>query len=481
MNFKLVINVLAKTFLIEAVLMFAPLIVGFVYGENTYLGFLVPIAGLTAAGVGLSFIKPESKVIRPKEGFTIVALAWILISVIGTLPFIINGEIPSFIDALFETVSGFTTTGSSVLSDVESLSKSAGFWRIFTHFIGGMGVLVFILAVLPDNSAGTIHIFRAESPGPTAQKFVSKMRFTAGILYLIYIGLTLIEFIMLLCGGMNGYDAILHAFSTAGTGGLSTKNAGIAAFNSTYIEMVIAVFMFLFGINFNVFYLIIIGNFAKAFCSEELRTYFCIVVVATIAVAISLLGTAQNFADAIRLSFFQITSIGSTTGFTTADFNLWPDFAKVVIVILSMIGACGGSTCGGIKIARLIILTKSSATDLKKVLSPRTVATAKFEGEQLDAFTVNSVRSYFILWFAIVILSTLILSLDPFGDLLSDFTGTIACIGNVGPGLGAVGPASNYSAYAWYSKLTLSVVMIAGRLEIFPIIMLFNYKTWKRG
>ncbi len=481
MNYKLIVNVLGKVLLIEALLMLFPLAVGFIYGENTYMGFILPIIGLFAVGLPLSLIKVKDNKLYAKEGFVIVALSWILMSLIGCLPFVINDEIPYFLDAFFEMASGFTTTGATILPDVSVLTKSANFWRVASHFIGGMGVLVFVLAVLPEGNTGSIHIFRAESPGPTATKFVSKLRFTARILYLIYVGLTAIEVILLLCGGMNFYESLLHAFSTAGTGGFGTRNGSIAAFNSVYIEVVIAVFMFIFGINFNVFYLILIGKFAKAFSGEELRTYFIIVIVAIVAISINLLSVYGDFATALRYSSFQVTSVISTTGFATCDFNLWPDFSKAILLILMIFGACGGSTCGGLKVSRLVILTKSSATEVRRLVNPRAVLTTRFEKEPLSEETINSVRTFMLLWLAIVVVATLLLTLDPFGDILTDFTGTLTCIGNVGPGLNEVGPVGSFAGYTGASKLLLSLVMIAGRLEIVPVLILFNYKTWKKA
>lgn len=481
MNYKLIVNVLGKVLLVEALLMLFPLAVGFIYGENTYMGFILPIIGLFAVGLPLSLIKVKDNKLYAKEGFVIVALSWILMSLIGCLPFVINDEIPYFLDAFFEMASGFTTTGATILPDVSVLTKSANFWRVASHFIGGMGVLVFVLAVLPEGNTGSIHIFRAESPGPTATKFVSKLRFTARILYLIYVGFTAIEVILLLCGGMNFYESLLHAFSTAGTGGFGTRNGSIAAFNSVYIEVVIAVFMFIFGINFNVFYLILIGKFAKAFSGEELRTYFIIVIVAIVAISINLLSVYGDFATALRYSSFQVTSVISTTGFATCDFNLWPDFSKAILLILMIFGACGGSTCGGLKVSRLVILTKSSATEVRRLVNPRAVLTTRFEKEPLSEETINSVRTFMLLWLAIVVVATLLLTLDPFGDILTDFTGTLTCIGNVGPGLNEVGPVGSFAGYTGASKLLLSLVMIAGRLEIVPVLILFNYKTWKKA
>lgn len=476
MNYKLVANLFGKTFIICSLFFIAPLIVALIYGENTYAAFFIPAEGLFVLGVILQLFKSKNNLIAPKEAFVIVALTWIVLCVVNAVPFVISGEISNFTDALFETVSGLTTTGASALDNVENLSKSIGFWRIFNHFIGGMGVLVFLLAIIPGDNASAIHVLRAESPGPTSQKFVSKIRFTARILYTIYIALTVIMIILLLCGGLNVYDAVVHSLSTAGTGGFSTKNASIAAFNSTFVEMVVAVFMFLFGINFNVFYLILIGKFARAFSGEELRIYFTIIVAATLIIAINLLETAGGFANALRLSFFQTAAISSTTGFSTADINTFPELSQGILLVLMVIGGCGGSTAGGIKVARLAILTKSSATDLRRMMSPRSVITTKFEKEPVESSTINAVRVYFTLWVAILITATLILSIDSVGSFTEDFTGALTCIGNVGPRLGS----GYFGGYSAVSKIALSLTMLAGRLEIFPLFILFNYKTWKK-
>ena len=476
MNYKLVANLFGKTFVICSLFFIAPLLVALIYGENNYFAFLIPAAGLFIIGIVLQLIKAKNTLIAPKEGFVVVAMTWIILCVVNALPFVITREIPNFTDALFETASGLTTTGASIMQDVETLSKSIGFWRIFNHFIGGMGVLVFLLAIIPGDNASAIHVLRAESPGPTSQKFVSKIRFTARILYLIYIALTVIMIIILICGGLGVYDAVVHSLSTAGTGGFSTKNASIAAFDNTFVEMVVAVFMFLFGVNFNVFYLILIGKFAKALSSEELRVYLILVVAATFIIALNLLDMAGNFGNALRLSFFQTAAISSTTGFSTADINTFPQLSQAVLLILMVIGGCGGSTAGGIKVARLIILTKSSATDLRKMMSPRSVITPKFEKEAIDNSTVNAVRVYFTLWVAILVIATFILCIDGEGDFVADFTGALTCIGNVGPRLGS----SYFGGYSPVSKITMCLTMLAGRLEIFPLLILFNYKTWKK-
>lgn len=488
MNYKMIISILGKTMLIEACLLLVPMCVGFIAGENTYLSFIIPVAGLILLGLPLSVIKVKYKSIYAREGFVIVALVWIIFSLVGAVPFVISSAIPNYVDAFFETVSGFTTTGASVLSDVESMPKSLMFWRTFTHWIGGMGVLVFVLAILPNNNNGVMHIFRAESPGPTVGKFVSKITFTARILYGMYIILTLIEIVLLLCGGMSIYDSVISSFATAGTGGFSNKNLSIGYYGNVYFEMVIAVFMFIFGINFNFFYLILIGNFRKAFCSEEVRTYFIIVVVATLSIALNILSSCANFGEALRYSFFQVTSISSTTGFSTADFDLWPAFSKCVLTILMIVGACAGSTGGGLKVSRLILLSKSAFSDTGKLISPRRVTSIKFEGEPMGADTIRNVKTLLVIWVILVIVSTLLLCTDSFvntatdgGDVITGLTATLSCIGNIGPGLSLVGPAMNYGGFNAVSKIWMSFIMLAGRLEIFPMLILFNPKTWRRN
>lgn len=480
MNIKVVFNILGKVMLIEAALMLCPLAVGLMYGENSFADYLIPAGGLVAVGLPLCLMRIRDRSIYAKEGFVTVALAWIVMSAAGALPFVLSGAIPNYIDALFETVSGFTTTGASVLGEVESLSHSILFWRSFTHLIGGMGVLVFVLAVLPDSSAGAMHIFRAESPGPSVGKLVSKLRFTARILYAIYMILALMEALLLMAGRMPAFDALVHAFSTAGTGGFGIKNNSIAYYDSVYIEMVIAVFMFLFGVNFNLYYLILIGSLKKALKSEEFRVYCVMVAASTLAIALNLLTVGYNFAQALRYSFFQVTSIGSTTGFASADFNEWPALSKSIIVVLMIVGACGGSTGGGAKVSRVMILYKSVFADIRRMLHPRSVVSSKLEGELLDERTERNVSTYFALWFLILTICTILLCLDK-GDFLTNLTATLACLGNIGPGLNMVGPMANFGWFSPASKLLLSFVMLVGRLEIFPIIILFAPRTWRRG
>lgn len=480
MNIKMIFSILGRTLLIEAILLFCPLLVGVIYGEHSYFDYLIPIGVLVAIGLPLSLMRLKDRAIYAKEGFVTVAFVWILMSLAGALPFVLSGAIPNYADALFETVSGFTTTGASVVANVEGLSHSLLFWRSFTHWIGGMGVLVFVLAILPGFNAGFMHVFRAESPGPSVGKLVSKLTFTARILYGIYILMTVIETIFLLCGGMSFFDSLLHAFSTAGTGGFGIKNNSVAFYNSVYFEMVIAVFMFLFSLNFNLFYLLLIGNFKKALKSEELRVYFIMVVGATLVIAVNILSACANFGEAVRYSFFQVTSISSTTGFSSVDFNEWPALSKAILILLMVVGACGGSTGGGMKVSRIIILFKSAVADIRKLLHPRAVVTTKFEGEPIEKDTQRNVHTFFILWVVILILCTILLCIDV-NDFMTNFTATLACIGNIGPGFNLVGPMCNYSLYSSYSKVLLSFVMLVGRLEIFPMLIVFVPRTWRRG
>lgn len=464
----------------EAVLLCFPLIVGLIYGENTYLSFIIPIIPLLGCGIPSFIIKPKDTAIRAREGFVIVSFAWLLMAFIGALPFVISGTIPNFVNALFESVSGFTTTGATILEEVESLPKSILFWRSFTHWIGGMGVLVFVLAILPDYNAGSMHVFRAESTGPTVGKLVSKMKVTARILYAIYFVLTMVEIVFLICGKMPVYDSFVTAFATAGTGGFSVKNASIAGYNSLYIEMVVAVFMLLFGISFNVYYMILIGNFARAFKSEELWTYFGIVFSSTLIIALNILSMYKNFGVALRYSFFQVSSLATSTGFMTADFDQWPTLSKTILVLLMFVGASAGSTGGGMKVARLIILGKSTVSDIKKMVKPRTIVTTKFEGERVNEDTIKNVRLFFIIFIGMLAVSTLLVSIEGYGSFITNFTASLTCINNMGPGLEQVGPTCNFLGYSWFSKIIFCIDMLAGRLEIFPIIILFSPTTWRR-
>ncbi len=488
MNYKVVFSILGKTLLIEAGLMLFPLLVGTIYQENNYLAFLIPILSLFVIGLPLSRLKAKDSTLYAKEGFVIVALSWILLSLFGALPFVISNTIPNYINAFFETVSGFTTTGASILSgeQIESMSKGLLFWRQFTHWIGGMGILVFVLAILPANNAGVMHVFRSESPGPSVDKLATKLKFTARILYGIYIVLTLLQVILLACGGLTVLDSFLLSFSTAGTGGFGVLGDSAISYSS-YIQIVLSVFMFLFALNFNVYYLLLVGNVSKALALEEVRTFFIIVLIAVITIAINLFTAMSNiyttFGDALKHSFFQVTSISSTTGLVSADFDTWPNLSKGILFLLTIIGACGASTGGGLKISRILILCKSSTADFKKLVHPRAVVYSKLDGEPISPTTEKNVRTFFVLWFVVTIISTILLSVDPHlqNDIFSGLSATLACLGNVGPGFNLVGPMYNYMGFSYFSKIVLSFVMLIGRLEIFPILILFIPRTWRKG
>ena len=479
MNHKIVSYMVGRILQIEALLFILPIIVSLIYGEKCVVALI--ISAVIALGIGILLTRvfgKNDKLLFAKEGFAIVALAWISMSVIGALPFYISGEIPKYIDALFETISGFTTTGASILTNVESLSKGLLFWRSFSHWVGGMGVLVFVMAIFPEESGRSIHIMRAEMPGPIVGKLVPKIRETAKILYLIYIFMTLIQIVLLLVGGMPLFDSITITFGTAGTGGFGIKNDSIASY-SPYLQWVIAIFMMLFGINFNLYYLILVKRFKTALKSTELWVYIGILAVASLLITGNIYSLYNNIPDAVRASFFQVSSVMTTTGFATTDFNLWPSFSKVILVTLMFIGACAGSTGGGLKVSRIVIAIKTILRDIKRMLHPRTIGSVKYEGKKLDNQTINNITVYFTVYGILFIMLLLLISVDNF-DFETNFTAVTACYNNIGPGLAGVGPASNFAAYSVFSKLVLSVAMLLGRLEIFPILLIFTPHLWKR-
>ena len=486
MNYRLITKVIGKTMMTVALLMCFPLIVALIYGEyDKILSFVLPMCCLFAVGIPLSIVPQNGKGLCAKDGFVIVALCWILFSLVGALPYVISGEIDHYVDAFFETVSGFTTTGASILDNVDVLSKSIMFWRMFTHWIGGMGVLVFVLTVIPESEACGTYIFSAESPGPSATKLAGKMKHTAQILYGIYIVMSIICTIFLYFGDIGLYDSLLNMFSTAGTGGLSVHNGSIAYYNSPYIEIVLAVFMFLFSVNFNVYFLIITGNVLKAIKSEEFLTYAIMTVVSSFLIALNITSSMSNFGDALRCAFFQVTSISSTTGFSSVNFDTWPTFSKCVLLFLMLIGACGGSTGGGLKVSRFVILAKSCFANVRKTVNHREVVSVSFEKKPITKTLMSGVCTFFALYIFIIIASTLLLSIDTKfvaaqGDVLTHFTASLTCISNVGPGLNFVGPICSFSQYSAFSKCVLSFVMLAGRLEIYPILILFAPRTWKK-
>lgn len=478
MNYKMIGYVLGRIFLVEAALLLAPTAVAVFYGENTVPYFLATITLLSVIGLLLGARTPKDTTIFAREGLVVVALAWILMSLFGALPFWFSREIPSLVDAFFETVSGFTTTGASILTDVEAMSKGMLFWRSFTHWVGGVGVLVLAMAVLPMGDGRGMHLMRAEMPGVTVDKVSSKLRDSARITYLIYIFMTVAEVVFLLLGRMPLYDALINAFGSAGTGGFSHLAESIGAYDNLYYEIVIGVFMLLFGVNFNLYYLILVRRAREAFRSEEMHVYFGIVTASVVAITINITHLYGSVGKALRYAFFQVSTIITTTGFATTDFNLWPTFSKVILVLLMFFGACAGSTGGGLKIVRLMVLAKASLRDLQRAIHPRAVTTVRVEGKPMEDKTVRSVNMYLTIYIMLFALSVLLLSLDHF-DLITTFTAEVACLNNIGPGLELVGPTGNYAGFSALNKLVLSFNMLAGRLELFPMLVIFAPSVWR--
>lgn len=479
MNRKMVFYTCGQMLLLEAVLLFLPLISSFMFGESCAWAFMITIGISAALGVVvMALSKPDTTVIYSREGFVITALSWLILSAVGALPFVISGEIPSYVDAFFETVSGFTTTGASILTDLESMSRGLLLWRSFTHWVGGMGILVLVMAVLPMTTDRSIHIMRAEMPGPVVGKLVPRVRQTAKILYIIYIILTVSEIIMLLAGGMSLFEAAVHAFGTAGTGGFGIKSDSIASY-SPYIQWVMTAFMIIFAANFNLYYLILIKRFKSILSSEELWVYLGIIVFSVTAVSLNIHALYPTVGETVRHAAFQVMTVMSTSGFATTDFNLWPQFSKSLLFILMLIGGCAGSTAGGLKISRAVMLFKSGRRELKKMLHPRSVSSIRLEGKSVEDSTVSSVGVYFAFFAALQLMFFLLISFEPF-DFETKVTSVVACFNNVGPGLGAVGPAGNYAAYTDFSKILLSIAMLFGRLEIYPIIFLLSPSVWKK-
>lgn len=478
MNYKMIKRILGYVMFIEAFCMTLPLICSFVYREpHAFPVWMLCIVICVALGVLLTVGKPKSKQVFAKEGFVTVALSWIVISLFGAVPFVISGFIPNFIDALFETVSGFTTTGASILTDVEKLPHSLLFWRSFTHWIGGMGVLVFIVAVLPV-SADSFYLIKAESPGPSVSKLVPKVRTTAKILYGIYIVFTVVEIIMLICGGMKIFDALTLSFGTAGTGGFAIKNSGLADYSS-YSQIVITVFMIIFGVDFSVYYMILMRKFRSAVKHEEVWGYLSIIAISIIIISINCAPLFKNVGECVKHATFQVGSIITTTGYSTLDFNHWPELSKAVLIMLMFFGACAGSTGGGIKISRIMILFKSIIKEVKLLAHPKSTIKIKMSGRTVEHETIRAVNVFMAAYLLIYFVSTLIISVDNF-DFTTNFTAVAATLNNIGPGLSKVGPAANFSIYSPISKIVLILDMLIGRLEIFPILILFAPTTWKK-
>ena len=478
MNYGAVMHIIGKILLTIAAMFLLPLIVSFIYHENIQLAFLIPMGILVALGLIMTVKHIERKSVYIGEGFLVVVLSWLLISVFGAMPFLISGAVKSPIDAVFEMISGFTTTGSTILTDIEALPRSLLFWRSFSHWIGGMGVLVFLLAVTSNKDTKTMYIMRAETPGPKADKLVSKTKFTAQILYIIYFSLTALEAVFLLIGGMPFFDAVVTAFATAGTGGFAIKNESIAAYNSAYCEYVISVFMLLFGINFGMYFLALRRRFRDIWKSEELKWYLIIIAAATAVVAINITGVTKGAEEAVRYAFFTVTSTITTTGFVTVDYDLWPTASKIVIFLLMFIGSCSSSTGGGIKVIRIIILAKIALRELKRVGSPRTVRSISFDGKAVEPSIVSGISAYIIVYMFIVGISVLLLSFDNL-TVTESISGVVTCINNVGPGFESIGAVGNFAALSGFSKIVLCINMLMGRLALFPILALFSRSLWK--
>lgn len=499
-NYKNTFNIIGKVLIVEAILMLFPLLVGIIYREpfnTTIISFLATSIGLAIIGTLLNIKKAKSNRILPRESFIIVSLSWICVSLFGCLPLVISKSVPHFIDAFFEMTSGFTTTGASVIEDVEALPHSVLFWRSFSHWIGGMGVIVFILAILPNNKEGSnMHILRAESPGPQVGKLTSKISVTARILYLIYIALTVTEMILLRFGpNMDWFSSITLSLGTAGTGGFGILNTGIMSY-APYVQYVIAIFMMLFGINFTMFYLLLIGKFKSVFKNEELRMYFAIIIVSIVIIVTSLQihGIYSTFEERFRHAFFQVTSLMSTTGYATTDYTVatpWPLICFMVIIFLMLTGPCAGSTGGGVKLSRVSILCKSAVRKVKQMISPRKIEPLKDSGAVIERDVIQGAESFFVLYMIVLFACTILISIVPFAieaadgtvikqDVVTSFTASLSCISNIGPGLGnVIGPAGNFAAFTPFSKFVLSITMIIGRLELFPMLALFSFRTWK--
>lgn len=472
MNKRIIINFIGKIILIEVILMIPALLVSLIYRDGDIWGFLLTMIPAGIAGLLLTRIKQSKGRMSSHDGYFIVAAAWIIISLIGAMPLYLNGGFDSYWNALFEIVSGFTTTGASILNKPEELGHGVLFWRSFTHWIGGMGVLVFVLMVMPMENDNSMHLVRAEVPGPTAGKLVPRMRTTSMILYGIYTAMTLLLIVLLICFGMAPFDSFCLAFGTAGTGGFAVTSAGVAGYHSLAIEIIIGIFMLLFGVNFNVYHLLLLKKFKEAFSTEEVKVYFSIVIVSTLAIMMNIIKFAGGIGSALRQAFFQVASIMTTTGFATVDFELWPEFSKHVLVLLMVIGACAGSTGGGLKISRVIIVAKSFVAEIRSLINPKEIVTVRLNGTTVDKKTLESTRIYVAAYMILLCISTLIISLDGL-DFTTNFTAVVSCLNNIGPGLNLVGPMANFSVYSDWAQVVLAIVMLTGRLEIFPMFLLF--------
>ena len=473
MNKRKIVSFIGRIILIEAALMVLPLLVALYYGDGDAWAFAVTILTALIPGVLMARVRQSDRRLSSRDGYFIVAATWIIISLIGAMPLYMAGGFRSYWSALFEIASGFSTTGASVLEEPALLGHGVLFWRSFTHWIGGMGVLVFVMMVMPMENDNSMHLVRAEVPGPTAGKLVPRMRTTSMILYGIYAAMTMILLVLLLLGGMPLFDSFCMAFGTAGTGGFAVSSAGVAGYHSAYIEVLLGIFMLLFGVNFNVYHLLLLGKVKDALKSEEVRAYLGIVITATVLISINTFSRVTGLGTTVRNAFFQVASIMTTSGFATVDFNFWPEFSKHTLVLLMIIGACAGSTGGGFKVSRLIILLKAMMAEVRHIITPKAINPVRIDGKPIDKETLNSTRIYAAAYLILICLFTWILSLDG-KDLTTNVTAVLSCFNNIGPGLGSVGPMNNFGIYSDWAQVLLSLCMLTGRLEIFPMLLLFG-------
>lgn len=479
MNYRILLYVLGWVMNFQAVFLLLPGIVAMVYKEASGWDFLFTALVTGVVGIALTVKKPKNNQFHAREGLVLVAVSWVLISLISAIPLRTSGAIPHYIDAVFEMVSGFTTTGASILPAVEELPHCMNFWRCFSNWIGGMGVIVFMITILPMLGVnGSMYLMRAESPGPSFGKLVPKLKKTAMFLYIMYIGLTLVQMVLLLCGGLDFFDSLCVSIATAGTGGFGIKNDGFSGYSS-YVQIVVTIFMFLFGVNFKFYFLLLMRKFKDAFLIEEVRWYTILYAASTLLIAVDVLHMMGGLGESLKHSAFQVATVMTTTGFATTDFNQWPIFSQTVLVILMFLGACAGSTGGGMKISRFIIYIKSAQKEIATLLHPNSVKKITMDGKVIDHETIRSANVYLVIYVLLVGISVLLVSLDGF-DLVTTVTSVVATFNNIGPGLGIVGPMGNYSTLSLMSKLVLIFDMLAGRLEIFPIVVLFFRDTWKR-
>ena len=479
MNYKMVIHTVGQVVLLEAAMLVLPLLVSFYYGDGCALPFLQTIAIALAVGGSLTLLcRPKNHNVFAREGFSIVSFSWLLLSAIGALPFVFSGDIPSYVDAFFETVSGFTTTGASILTDVEAMHRSNLFWRSFTHWVGGMGVLVLATIIADKLPERSMNILKAEMPGPIVGKLVPKTKDTSRILYLIYLGITVLVAVLLVIGGMPLFESVVHAFGTAGTGGFGVKSDSIAGY-SPYLQWVITFGMLAFGVNFNIYFLLLLRRFGVALRSTELWTYLGIVTASVLAITVNIASLYETVGDSLRHAAFQVASVVTTTGYATTDFNLWPEFSKAILFLLMFMGACAGSTGGGLKVSRVVILAQMIRAEVRRMVHPRAVSVVRYEGNTVDKETQTGTATYFALYSLCIVATYLLISFDPF-SFETHFSAAVACFNNIGPGFDVVGPTGSFAAYSDFSKIVLSFAMLLGRLEIFPLLLTFIPAGWHR-